>query len=193
MLGRQRQVRHSLLLARQAADETLHRRSGDGHRVVKSRVLPTIRALLGTARWEYPNMTEKRTMAQRWSEYRASKTTLFWSCVVCIILTMVIGFTWGGWVTGGSAKEMAENAASTARTDLAATVCVNKFMNAKGAATELATLKQTSSWKREQFIQDGGWTAMPGVEQPVRGAATVRRCPRPSFARVIRSTSKRAS
>jgi len=116
-------------------------------------------------------MTEKRTMAQRWSEYRASKTTLFWSCVVCIILTMVIGFTWGGWVTGGSAKEMAENAASTARTDLAATVCVNKFMNAKGAATELATLKQTSSWKREQFIQDGGWTAMPGVEQPVRGAA----------------------
>jgi hypothetical protein len=116
-------------------------------------------------------MTEQMTMAQRWHNYRAPKSTLFWSCVGCIILTMVVGFTWGGWVTGGSARTMAEKASDTARADLAATICVTKFMNGKDAATQLATLKQTSNWKREQFIQDGGWATLPGLKQPVRDGA----------------------
>jgi hypothetical protein len=84
---------------------------------------------------------------------------------------MVVGFTWGGWVTGGSARTMAEKASDTARADLAATICVTKFMNGKDAATQLATLKQTSNWKREQFIQDGGWATLPGLKQPVRDGA----------------------
>ena len=46
--------------------------------------------------------------------YRATKATLFWSCAACIVATVVVGFTWGGWVTGGTARSMAQNAAESA-------------------------------------------------------------------------------
>ncbi|MEZ5831446.1 MAG: hypothetical protein R3D05_09710 [Dongiaceae bacterium] len=116
-------------------------------------------------------MTEQKSRAQRWQEYRASKTTLFWSCVVCVALTMVVGFGWGGWVTGGTAKDMAEQSAATARSDLAASICVKQFMDSKDAAKALANLKQTASWKREQVVEDGGWAKIAGLDKPVSGAA----------------------
>ena len=45
-----------------------------------------------------------------WGDYRPSKATWFWSCVACVVATMVIGFTWGGWVTGGTADEQTAQA-----------------------------------------------------------------------------------
>jgi hypothetical protein len=108
---------------------------------------------------------------QRWEAYRPSKAALFWSCVGCVIVALLIGFTWGGWVTGGTATEMAEKAARQARADLAATVCVERFLKASDARAQLASLKETSSWQRDDFIQKGGWVALPGVDQPVASAA----------------------
>ena len=39
----------------------------------------------------------------------------------------LIGFAWGGWVTGGTAKQMAEKSASTAVVAALAPICVNNF------------------------------------------------------------------
>ena len=106
-----------------------------------------------------------------WAEYRPSKTATFWACVACVIATIVIGFTWGGWVTGGTAKAMAENAATSAKAELVASVCVDRFLAAADAKANLATLKDTSSWERDDYLEKGGWLSITKGKQPVDGAA----------------------
>jgi hypothetical protein len=115
-------------------------------------------------------MTDGKSMSQRFQHYRASKTALFWSCAGCIVATVIVGFTWGGWVTGGSARDMAEAAAEQAQAQVAATVCVDQFMAAADARPQLASLKEnTSSWRQENFIEDGGWAVI--ADQEYDGAA----------------------
>ena len=112
-------------------------------------------------------MAEKKSLGQRWEEYRASKATLFWSCVGVSILTMVIGFTWGGWITSGTAQEMTQEA----RRNLAATFCVNRFMADSDAAAQHVSFMEISDWQRDEFIQKGGWAKMPALERPLAGVA----------------------
>ena len=113
------------------------------------------------------------TMAigQQLKDYQPTKTTLFWSVAGAAVLTMFLGFTWGGWVTGGTATQMAEDAAEQSRAELAAAVCVERFVNADDAVAQLAALKETSRWKQKSFVEDGKWTTMTGMEKPVKGAA----------------------
>jgi hypothetical protein len=106
-----------------------------------------------------------------WGEYRPSKGAWFWSCVACVVLTLIVGFTWGGWVTGSSAEQMAVQAREDGRAQLAATVCVERFMEASDAAIKLAELKKESRWQRDGYIEEGGWVTLVGLEEPVEGAA----------------------
>ncbi len=108
---------------------------------------------------------------QSWESYRASKKTLFWSCAACAVATMVVGFTWGGWVTGGTADKMSGVAASTARAELAASMCVTRFMGGTDVNAQLAALKASNSWNRNDLIDKAGWTTPPGAEKAIQGAA----------------------
>ncbi len=81
-------------------------------------------------------------LGKRREEYRPSKRVWFWSCAGCVVATLVIGFGWGGWVTGGTATQMAADAAAGARAQLAATTCISRFEKSPGAAAELASLKR---------------------------------------------------
>ena len=56
----------------------------------------------------------KPSPGQRWSDAQPTKTVLFWACVASMVLTMIVGFSWGGWVTGGTARQTAENMARDA-------------------------------------------------------------------------------
>ena len=103
-------------------------------------------------------MKEKWSLSQRFKDYQASKTVLFWACAGSVIAATIVGFSWGGWTTGGSAREMAANSAAQARQELAAVVCVDRFMAAPDAGVKLAGLKGiTSSYGQSQFVEDGGW------------------------------------
>ena len=114
-------------------------------------------------------MNENMGFSQRWVAFRPSKAIWFWSCVACVVVTMVVGFVWGGWTTGGTAAKMASDAADHARAELAATMCVTRFMEAPNAATHLATLKKTDSWERGDMIQKGGWATIAGVKEVPSG------------------------
>ena len=59
-------------------------------------------------------MEQKVSYRQRWNEAQPTKAVLFWSVVAAVILTMIVGFSWGGWVTGGTAQKDAEVAAKAA-------------------------------------------------------------------------------
>ncbi|HZS83560.1 MAG TPA: hypothetical protein VFA50_11855 [Stellaceae bacterium] len=116
-------------------------------------------------------MAERPGIGARWEAYRPSKAVWFWSCIACVIATIVIGFTWGGWVTGGTAAQMASAAADNANAKLAAAFCVNQFEKSPDAAAKFASLKKTDSWERDDFITKGGWVTLPGVKEPISGAA----------------------
>ena len=51
---------------------------------------------------------KKVGLRQRWNEVQLTKTMVFWTVVSFIILTMIVGFNWGGWVTSSTAQKMAE-------------------------------------------------------------------------------------
>ncbi|MGE0117907.1 MAG: hypothetical protein AB7S71_00175 [Dongiaceae bacterium] len=98
-------------------------------------------------------------------EYRPTKTALFWSCVGSVVVALVLGFTWGGWVTGATARQMAEDSASAAQAQVAAAVCMERFMGAADAGIQLASLKDIdSAWNRESFVEKGGWAEIAGKE-----------------------------
>jgi hypothetical protein len=116
-------------------------------------------------------MTGIASLTQRWEKLQASKTQVFWACAASVVATLIIGFTWGGWVTGGTAQERAASAATEARAQLAATVCVERFAKGPDAIAQLAALKSSDSWKRDSFIEAGGWATLAGMDKPVAGAA----------------------
>lgn len=118
-------------------------------------------------------MTDERSFRVRWRAYRASKVTLFWSCVACVVVTIIVGFAWGGWVTSGTATKMAAKAANDARTDLVAAICVQRFLDASNARAQLTILKEQSSWQRDDFIEKGGWDKPPGIKGGAPGAASL--------------------
>ena len=112
-----------------------------------------------------------RSLSQRWDELQPSKTMLAWACAGSIAATLVVGFSWGGWVTGGTAQEMAGDAGDEARGQLASVVCAESFLAAPDAAVQLVALQEIdSSYQQRRFVQDGGWATMPGHDSPDRRA-----------------------
>ncbi len=107
--------------------------------------------------------TTKQSFAQRWNDYQPTKSILLWACAVTAIATMIIGFNWGGWVTGGTSQTMAATAGNVARGALASDICVEKFKAGPDAAARLVEFKAiTDSYKKRQFVETGGWATMPG-------------------------------
>lgn len=119
-------------------------------------------------------MSAQESLFRRWEDYRASKTVVFWCCAGCAVATVIVGFAWGGWVTGGNAGLMATQAATEARAELAATICVERFTKGPDATAKLASLKGIEdSWKQDKFIEEGGWVTLPGTVNPIDGAAAL--------------------
>ena len=78
------------------------------------------------------------------------------------LATVVIGFGWGGWTLGSTAKELAGKSATSAVIAALAPICVDKFQNAAEAAANLAELRKVSTWQRASFVEKGGWATLPG-------------------------------
>ncbi len=81
------------------------------------------------------------------------------------IVLAVIGFAWGGWVTGGTAQEMAEELAQTAVVGRLALICVEQFDQDSEKDQKLKELKEESSWKRSDYAKNQGWATMPGEKE----------------------------
>ena len=94
-----------------------------------------------------------------------------WSAIGGAILTMIIGFAWGGWVTGGTAGKMAEEKADEAVVDRLAPICVEQFNQDPEKDQKLKELKETDSWQRDTYVQKQGWATMPGEKEPERNIA----------------------
>jgi hypothetical protein len=93
-----------------------------------------------------------------------SRTRLLQGIAVGAIASMVIGFSWGGWVTGGTASKLASDQADTAVVAALTPICVEKFLGNSDAKANMATLQKISStWEQGDYLEKGGWATHPGA------------------------------
>jgi hypothetical protein len=112
-----------------------------------------------------------RTFKDRWADSRPTKTVVFWSWVAIVVTTMIVGFTWGGWVTGGTARAMAEARGEDAVVKRLAPMCALRFQDAADKTQKLKELTEASSWDRAEYVMKQGWATMPGDKEPERKVA----------------------
>lgn len=113
-----------------------------------------------------PDNDKSRSLMDRWDDYQVTKTQTFWFAAACVSATLILGFTAGGWVTGGTAKESIEEASTNARHGLATAVCVKRFMQAADASSRLEKVKEAMWYERDELVSAGGWATMPDREEP---------------------------
>jgi hypothetical protein len=105
------------------------------------------------------------SFGQQWSDVRPTKTLVFWCCVASAVVTMIVGFTWGGWVTGGTARAMAAVTGEDAVVKRLAPICVVRFSQDPGKDQKLKAVKDTDSWQRGDYVKKQGWATMPGEQE----------------------------
>ncbi len=79
-------------------------------------------------------------------ETKAAVKPALWGAAAGAIALAIVGFNWGGWVTGGTAETIAKNRAA----------------------------KATYASDQSRFIEKGGWATMPGSTEP--DSAVARAC-----------------
>lgn len=99
----------------------------------------------------------------------------FWGAVAGAIAALVVGFNWGGWVTGGTAEADAAKRSKAAVVAALAPICVAKFKAAPDAAANSVALKKVETWSQSEFVEKGGWASTPGGT-PEQVTAVARAC-----------------
>jgi hypothetical protein len=87
------------------------------------------------------------------------------------IALAIVGFSWGGWVTDGKARQMA---ADQSRTDVVAalsSICVDQSTRDPQLVERVAAIKAASSWTRGDLVMKNGWATMPGTAEANRQVA----------------------
>ena len=108
----------------------------------------------------------KLSLARKWTAARPTKTVVFWSCVASIVVTVIVGFTWGGWVTGATALRMAEASGEDAVAKRLAPMCVVRFNQDPKKVDKLKELRAVSTWEKTDYVKKQGWATMLGEQEP---------------------------
>jgi hypothetical protein len=87
------------------------------------------------------------------------------------VLTMVVGFSWAGWVTGGSAQAMATAEAKSAVVAALVPVCLQTSQNDPDRAAKLTTISEAPTYQRRDKLIEAGWATAPGADSPNRDLA----------------------
>jgi hypothetical protein len=95
-----------------------------------------------------------------------------WGAAGGAVALAILGFTWGGWVTGSRATTMADKQANAEVAKVLAPICFLQFNQQPDAAAKLAELKEiTSIYMKASFIEKTGAATMPGSDKMVRGVS----------------------
>ena len=95
-----------------------------------------------------------------------------WGFVVGGIAISIIGFSWGGWMTAGSARLMAAQRAETQVTEALLPVCLEMSRTDPNRATKIESIKNAPGYSREAAVMDTGWATAPGASKPDRHLAS---------------------
>jgi hypothetical protein len=87
------------------------------------------------------------------------------------IALAVVGFQWGGWVTGGKAQAMAETRSRADVVTALTAICIDQSKRDPLLVERVALLKTTASYNRGDLIIKNGWATIPGIAEPNRQVA----------------------
>ena len=83
------------------------------------------------------------------------RTRLLQGIAIGAVASMAIGFSWGGWMTGGTANRLAAERADTAVVAALTPICIEKFLqngnakaNRQSYKRSLRTGNKAITWKR---------------------------------------------
>ncbi|WP_422000693.1 hypothetical protein [Reyranella sp.] len=89
-------------------------------------------------------------------------TPMIWGAVVGAALCAILGFTWGGWVTGKTARNNIEAAERDATATALAPLCAERFRAQDNADAKIAELAKASDWQRGSVVEKSGFATMAG-------------------------------
>ena len=78
---------------------------------------------------------------------------------------MIIGFSWGGWVTGGTSEKNVATASETAVVQASVPLCV---VRAEQQPDQLVLLKNEQYYRREAMVVKAGWVSNVAEKYRVR-------------------------
>jgi hypothetical protein len=112
----------------------------------------------------------KKSSLEKWrQDVQPTKTAFSGAWAACVVLTTIIGFVSGGWMTDRASRKLDKDMADDA--NRLALICVAQFNQDPAKAAKLEALTQASGYERLNYVQDQGWATMPGEERPERWVA----------------------
>ena len=106
------------------------------------------------------------TFTERWTSARLTKMGTVWCCVATAIVTIALGFTWGQWVTGSTARTMAATQGEETLVKRLTPICVHQFKGDPAKVEKLKAMKALDSWQQADYVKTQGWATMPGEQDP---------------------------
>jgi len=88
----------------------------------------------------------------------------------------IVGFTWGGWMTGAKAEAAATQRSGAAVVAALAPICVDNFRRAGDATANLVALKKVESWSQGDYVEKGGWAKTSSTIPPEQVSAVAKAC-----------------
>jgi hypothetical protein len=83
----------------------------------------------------------------------------------------LVGFSWGGWMTGADADKMAISMADDDVIAALVPVCLDQARTDPDREEQLTTIWAASSYQKRNAVMDAGWATVPGSEDPDRDLA----------------------
>jgi hypothetical protein len=98
---------------------------------------------------------------------RPSLTRLLQGACIGSLATVLLGFSWGGWMLGSTAREIAVNDMSRALVPVLAPMCADKLRNGPNGSLNLVGFRKVEPWQQPLYIiQKGDWAMVPGMRSP---------------------------
>jgi hypothetical protein len=91
-----------------------------------------------------------------------SLTRLLQGAAAGAVATMVVGFYWGGWMLGSTAKKLATDETRSAIVGIAAPACAEHFVN-KANDEKWAEYQKVDTWRRDTYIKEAGYATVVGL------------------------------
>jgi hypothetical protein len=94
-----------------------------------------------------------------------------YGAIVGGLLVALVGFSWGGWVTGSGANKMAENMAHDEVMSAMVPVCLEMSREDPERTEKMTAIRDSVGYNRREAVMASGWATMPGSEKPNRDLA----------------------
>ena len=87
---------------------------------------------------------------------------LLQGAAVGAVATMFVGFYWGGWMLGSTAKKLATDETRSAIVTIAAPACAEHFV-IKANDEKWTEYQKVDTWRRDTFIKEAGYATVAGL------------------------------